>query len=156
MPIYEYYCVKCRGRFRQLARTFNAPPPACPRCGSQQVEKLVSLVNAGQSAAQRRTQFDQRAQELAHASPQEMARGLQAGGSLTAEVAPFGMNGEAFQEIVKRRAQGATDAELEDISEALPFPAPPEGVDTEHESHSGATCTGHHHSRRDAPDLGWG
>ncbi len=37
MPIYEYYCAVCQGRFSHLARRIGEAPPACPRCGSQQV-----------------------------------------------------------------------------------------------------------------------
>ena len=34
MPIYEYYCPSCNGRFNHLARRFDEPAPACPACGS--------------------------------------------------------------------------------------------------------------------------
>lgn len=43
MPIYEYGCPACNGRFQKLVQGFNDPPGlACPRCGNPQVKRLVS------------------------------------------------------------------------------------------------------------------
>lgn len=43
MPIYEYLCPECNGKFQKLVRGFSDPPGlACPRCGSQQVRRAVS------------------------------------------------------------------------------------------------------------------
>ncbi len=43
MPIYEYGCFACKGRFQKLVRGFSDPPDlACPRCGSDQVQRLIS------------------------------------------------------------------------------------------------------------------
>jgi putative FmdB family regulatory protein len=41
MPIYEYSCSACDHRFEALVRKQKAP--ACPSCGSTQVERLLSL-----------------------------------------------------------------------------------------------------------------
>ena len=41
MPLYEYRCDACDGRFELLVRRFN-DPAACPDCGSAVVEKLLS------------------------------------------------------------------------------------------------------------------
>lgn len=35
MPIYEYACDGCGGRFETLAHSPAAPIPACPECGAQ-------------------------------------------------------------------------------------------------------------------------
>lgn len=45
MPIYEYRCPKCSHEFEVLHRKVNAPPPKCPECGHEPVEKLVSVTN---------------------------------------------------------------------------------------------------------------
>ena len=43
MPIYEYDCHDCRRRVSLLVRSLSAPePPACPRCGSTALSRLMS------------------------------------------------------------------------------------------------------------------
>ncbi len=43
MPIYEYQCPACQGRFQKLVRGFSDPPGlACPRCNSTAVRRAVS------------------------------------------------------------------------------------------------------------------
>ncbi|HWQ14821.1 MAG TPA: zinc ribbon domain-containing protein [Roseiflexaceae bacterium] len=45
MPIYEYLCPRCHGRFQKLVQGFSDPPGlACPRCQSQEVRRTVSRV----------------------------------------------------------------------------------------------------------------
>jgi putative FmdB family regulatory protein len=43
MPIYEYGCQECSGRFQKLVLGFSDPPGLlCPRCGSTKLQRLVS------------------------------------------------------------------------------------------------------------------
>lgn len=43
MPIYEYRCSECSGRFQKLVMGFSDPPGlVCPRCGSAQIGRLIS------------------------------------------------------------------------------------------------------------------
>ena len=43
MPIYEYECHDCRRRVSLLVRSISsAEPPACPRCGSTALRRLMS------------------------------------------------------------------------------------------------------------------
>src|SRR5574341_1292020 len=49
MPIYEYRCDACRGQLSMLARTIDAPPPPCTRCGGAQVTRLLSRFAAPRS-----------------------------------------------------------------------------------------------------------
>jgi putative FmdB family regulatory protein len=45
MPIYEYVCPKCNGRFQKLVQGFSDPSGlACPRCGSAEVKRAISRV----------------------------------------------------------------------------------------------------------------
>src|SRR5207302_9659252 len=44
MPIYEYRCAACGRRASALARTYDAPAPACPHCGAAALERLISRV----------------------------------------------------------------------------------------------------------------
>lgn len=51
MPIYEYRCQTCQGRFQKLVRSFAEPPQVtCPRCQSHHVQRLISQVVQGRSA----------------------------------------------------------------------------------------------------------
>jgi putative FmdB family regulatory protein len=43
MPIYEYLCPGCSGKFQKLVRGFSDPAGlSCPRCGSTEVRRAVS------------------------------------------------------------------------------------------------------------------
>jgi len=54
MPIYEYICPQCNGRFQKLVQGFSDPAGlACPRCGSSQVRRAVSRVSIVKSDASR-------------------------------------------------------------------------------------------------------
>ena len=162
MPIYEYYCPTCEARFQHLARTFSAPPPACPGCGSAAVEKLVSRVSLGRAETTRRAAFDARASAARDgaADAQAAAQLLQEGGALLDEVTPPGVDREIFREIVARRAQGAQENDFQDLVDAMPLPAAPEALDGHGHDHDHDHDHGHEHhaahSRRRARDLGWG
>jgi putative FmdB family regulatory protein len=41
MPIYEYQCSQCQHQFELLVRSGEAP--RCPECGTQQLEKQLSV-----------------------------------------------------------------------------------------------------------------
>ena len=52
MPIYEYTCRKCNGRFEQLVRSMSAEPKVkCPNCGSAETARSLSVfaVNSASS-----------------------------------------------------------------------------------------------------------
>ena len=42
MPIFEYECVGCKQEFEYLVRS-GAPSAICPSCGSEHVQRRVSL-----------------------------------------------------------------------------------------------------------------
>lgn len=45
MPIYEYQCPGCNGRFQKLVQGFSDPAGlACPRCGNAEVRRAISRV----------------------------------------------------------------------------------------------------------------
>jgi putative FmdB family regulatory protein len=41
MPLFEYECSGCRHKFEVLIR--GAEQPVCPKCGSAQLEKCLSV-----------------------------------------------------------------------------------------------------------------
>ena len=45
MPIYEYTCCDCKNEFEELVFASDELPP-CPKCGSANVEKLMSACSA--------------------------------------------------------------------------------------------------------------
>lgn len=42
MPIYSYHCTDCAQEFELLV--FSSDVPVCPSCGSEKLDRLVSLV----------------------------------------------------------------------------------------------------------------
>ena len=54
MPIYEYLCQECHGRFQRLVGGFTDPPDLrCPRCGTTEVRKAISRFAVMQSEESR-------------------------------------------------------------------------------------------------------
>ncbi|MCS7151584.1 MAG: zinc ribbon domain-containing protein [Endomicrobia bacterium] len=43
MPVYEYICKKCNTEFELLL--FSGEEPVCPKCGSKELLKKISLVS---------------------------------------------------------------------------------------------------------------
>lgn len=44
VPIYEFECAECGGRFEDLVAA-DAVAPACPACGSERTRRLLSVVS---------------------------------------------------------------------------------------------------------------
>lgn len=58
VPIYDYACTTCDERFEELLRS-DAPPPACPSCGSEETERLLStFLTPNMASGHRRFQRD--------------------------------------------------------------------------------------------------
>ena len=151
MPIYEYYCPACNGRFSHLARRYDEPPPPCPGCGSTEVEKLISSVHLGRSDRQRWIDYQARSQQIDQDDLKEVGRFLQKSGDLGAATAP--VETEIFREIVARRAEGAGDDDMQDLVDAIPDRKPAGGQIDPHEHHHHEGPHTHEHSQ--AKDLGW-
>jgi len=48
MPVYEYCCTECDERFELFVRSASQKrAPTCPKCGSQKVQKAISLFGLG-------------------------------------------------------------------------------------------------------------
>jgi putative FmdB family regulatory protein len=55
MPIYEYRCATCGGRFEALLPPAERARARCPRCGAARVERLLSSFAVGKASASERT-----------------------------------------------------------------------------------------------------
>ncbi len=56
MPIYEYQCQACGEKFSKLLRSMAGQVTVvCPRCGSENVKKAISLFGVGGTDAARST-----------------------------------------------------------------------------------------------------
>jgi putative FmdB family regulatory protein len=52
MPIYEYQCAECGETFEKFLRTFSEQEElTCPRCGSKDVRKAISLFGLGSATS---------------------------------------------------------------------------------------------------------
>ena len=50
VPIYEFVCAECDGRFEELLRSGDSEP-SCPACGATSVRRQLSVFAAGRSDA---------------------------------------------------------------------------------------------------------
>ncbi|MDO6385366.1 MULTISPECIES: FmdB family zinc ribbon protein [Uliginosibacterium] len=46
MPLYDFHCEACDATSELMVRASDACAPACPKCGSSQLSKLLSLPSA--------------------------------------------------------------------------------------------------------------
>jgi putative regulatory protein, FmdB family len=51
MPMFEYACRTCGHRFETFLRSSAAPPPPCPRCQGEDLEKQFSVFGMGGAAS---------------------------------------------------------------------------------------------------------
>lgn len=86
MPIYEYRCGSCRRRVSLLFRGFsNVGEVSCPRCGSQDLTRLVSRVAFHRSSGSSGEEFGGVLENFDENDPRAMARSLRAMSDETGE-----------------------------------------------------------------------
>lgn len=117
MPIYEYYCPDCEGRYSHLARRIGEDAPPCPRCGNTVVERLVSTANLVHQDTHHERQLKEDASQVNDRDTQEISKFLAESGRVTDASGVYGS--KAYQELLYRRRQGATDADLDDLVDDL-------------------------------------
>ncbi len=117
MPIYEYFCSDCSRRVSLLWRSMAAAAegtPVCPRCGGQQLRRLISRVAVVRSEESR---LDALADtnmlgDLDENDPRSMARWMK---RMSREMGED--LGDEFHEVVARLEAGESP---EDIENAMP------------------------------------
>jgi putative FmdB family regulatory protein len=113
MPIYEYRCADCRRRVSIFYRSFDdiKDDPACPRCGGQNLRRVISRVAVVRSE-------DSRLDDLADPSmiddldendPKSMARWMRKMSAEVGEDMP-----EEFDEVIDRLESGQSPEEIEE------------------------------------------
>ncbi len=113
MPIYEYYCATCEGRFRHLAKRIDAPPPPCPRCGTTAVTRLISTVHVLHDEAHHERRLRETAAQVDGDDMRAISRFLQESGRLEDAEGLYGSR--AYRELLARRAEGADEADVADL-----------------------------------------
>lgn len=117
MPIYEYFCSVCHGRFRHLAKHIDASAPACPRCGNLDVTRQISSVNTIHSSTHHQVQLKEETAGIDAENPAEIARFLKHSGRLDDASGVYGS--KAYRELLDRRAEGANENDLADLVDDL-------------------------------------
>jgi putative FmdB family regulatory protein len=113
MPIYEYRCLKCRRRVSVLLRSFadlDSAKPVCPRCGSDQLLRLMSRVSVLKSEEARLDSLsdDSALSDLDENDPRSIARYMK---KMSSEVGED--MGDEFHEVVDRLEAGESPEDVE-------------------------------------------
>lgn len=125
MPIYDYRCSGCGRRTSVFFQTFSAAAsaqPACPRCGSTELERLVSRVAVLKSEESRLEDLADPSSfgDLDENDPKSMARWAR---RMSQELGED--MGDEFNEIVEQMEAGEMpddDAGDNGVSEGLEEP----------------------------------
>jgi putative FmdB family regulatory protein len=113
MPIYEYRCHDCRRRVSLFFRSFSEveEEPACPRCGSTNLSRLISRVATIRSE-------ESRLDDLADPSmldgldeddPKSIAKWMRKMSTETGEEMP-----SEFDEVIDRLESGQSPEQIEE------------------------------------------
>lgn len=86
MPVYEFRCKNCSKRFAKLiGMTADSASPVCPKCGSEELERLISRFTRGRSEDEILDSFEDVAASADHDNPKQMAQILREMGKTLAE-----------------------------------------------------------------------
>lgn len=126
MPIYEYRCHQCRRRVSIWWRTFSEAEHGtarCPRCGSENLSRMVSRVRLLRSEESRLDDLSDPSQfgDLDENDPRSLGRWMR---RMSQEIGED--LGPEFDEVVDRLEAGQSPEEIE---KALPDLAGPESGD---------------------------
>jgi putative FmdB family regulatory protein len=122
MPIYEYVCPECNGRFQKLVQGFSDPPGrACPRCNGTQVRRAVSRVAVLKSDEARAESLADPAMfsGLDESDPRSIARWAKKLGKELGEEAGDDWD-EMVDEMLEEELEGAPDDAGEDGADGKP------------------------------------
>ncbi len=103
MPVYEFFCKKCKKKFSALfGMTAEPDDSRCPHCGSENTERLISRVARYRTEEQRLDALADRLESMPEPdSPSEMRKLLKEAG-------------EALDEDVSDEMEELFEAEMEE------------------------------------------
>jgi putative FmdB family regulatory protein len=109
VPLYEYSCRDCDKRFTFLAGVISENSEArCPRCGSQELSKLMSRVARGRSDDERMEAVAERLETKDLDDPASLRRfAREMGRELSAETGED--MGDEMEAMIEAEARGETD-----------------------------------------------
>lgn len=75
MPVFEFKCKQCSKRFAKLVgMTADSTNPVCPKCGSQELDKLISRFTRGRSEDEVLESFEDAATTADIEDPKKMSK----------------------------------------------------------------------------------
>jgi len=116
MPTYEYRCLDCRKRVSiyQSYEEYGRAPVRCPKCGSANLQRLISRVRFARSEESRLDSLADPSDwgDVDEQDPRSLARMMRKMGSELGEEVP-----SEFDEVIGRLESGESP---EDIEESMP------------------------------------
>ena len=111
MPLYEYLCQHCSKQFTFLAGVISDNDDArCPRCGSNELKKLISRVARGRSDDDRMEAMAEKMETADLDDPRDLRRfAREMGREMSAETGED-MSDE-MEELIEAEARGELDEE---------------------------------------------
>jgi putative FmdB family regulatory protein len=105
MPVYEYRCNSCQKRYSEILSIKDSEDlPACPSCGSEDVQKLISSVAVVRSSQDKGEDRAKAVTQMDPSNPQEVAKYFKDHGSRFGEDDFRGT--DAWHDAVDRVAEG--------------------------------------------------
>jgi putative FmdB family regulatory protein len=75
MPVYEYRCNSCQTSYSEILTIKDSDDlPACPSCGSKEVQKLISSVAVVRSSQDKAEERSKAVTQVDPTNPQEVAK----------------------------------------------------------------------------------
>jgi len=117
MPLFEYRCADCAKQFTFLSGVIaeNAGP-ACPRCGSTQLKKLISRISRGRSEDERMEAIADSLESANMDDPRDLRHfAREMGREISAETGED-MTGE-LEEMIEAEARSESGQEISSASD---------------------------------------
>jgi putative FmdB family regulatory protein len=112
MPLFEYRCQECQKRFTFLAGVIaDNFDPACPRCGSMQLKKLISRVARGRSDDDRMDALADRLESADMDDPRDLRRFAREMGREMGQETGEDLSDE-MEELIEAEARGEEGSAL--------------------------------------------
>jgi putative FmdB family regulatory protein len=123
MPVYEYRCLDCRQRVSvfQSYSDYGKIQPACPKCGGNRLERMISRIRFSRSEESRLESLSDPSAwgDVDEKDPRSMAKMMRRMGSELGEEM-----GPEFHDAVDRLEAGEDPSEIEKSMPGLGNPDP--------------------------------